>query len=366
MNLTLNTQDIRSITVMASDIKIKSNEVIIVKGTRMPMATEAFEDILDLAGIGKKTITHLNDTMDNTSGYTLVQMVMNHLATKRQLKLKIIVDLASQKVIRVADESTLVNAISLDSFEKLMELIQRDSSKIVFLDPVMMESGTKVSVQVKWDQSIPLTFKGEDIALGKQFTYDMFGAMTVEDLVERQICTNGMTGIVPAYAKELTSGNDPGEWYKQIIQGLRTPNQDFIKTYEKYLLAAKQSNLSVSEYNTIKYQMMHWNKDPEIIRRYLGTEDWKLDYEKRGITLSELTKDQLKNCPTPVNKWDAINLMTDLSSHIYNSHVDGKTMRDTQQLAGKFLRRPADEDRFVYNVPVYRNRVVFDELQTID
>jgi hypothetical protein len=369
MNLEIQEQlkNIRTSTVKASDIKIKSDETLIVGGSVVPMAKSCLEDILKIVGINRKTVNHLNDTMDDgASGYALIQMIMKHLATKANMKLKLVVDLTTQKIIRIADEGTLVNAISLDSFEKLMDLIGKDSDKIVFLDPVSMDGGTKVSVQVKWDQTIPLTFKGEDIALGKQFTYDMFGSMTVEDLVERQICTNGMTGIVPAYATELTSNTDPAEWYKQIIQGLRNPNQDFIKHYEKLLLAAKQSNLSVSEYNMVKFNMLNWKNDAEIIRKYLGDENWKFDYENRGIDLTTLTKNQLANCPTPVNKWDAINLMTDLSSHVYQSHVDGRTMRETQKLAGKFLRRPADEDRLVYNVPTYRNRAVLDELVIIE
>lgn len=369
MNLDLSNslQNIKSTTVKASDIKIKNDETIVVGGTQLPMTKSCLDDILKIVGITKKTVNHLNETMDDgASGYALIQMIMKHLAAKANMKLKLVVDLTSQKVIRIADESTLVNAISIDSFQKLMDLIARDSSKIKFLQPVIMDGGTKVSVQVKWDQSIPLTFKGEDICLGKQFTYDMFGAMSVEDLVERQICTNGMTGIVPAYAKDLESGTDPGEWYTQIIQGLRNPNQEFIKHYEKLVLAAKQSNLSVSEYNMVKFNMLNWKNDSEIIRKYLGDENWKLDYENRGINLSELTKSQLSNCPTPVNKWDAINLMTDLSSHVYQSHVDGRTMRETQKLAGKFLKRVADEDKFVYNVPTYRNRVALDELVIVE
>lgn len=358
---------IRQITIPAGDVKIKTESQIQIGDNRINMEPDAFKDILTMAGVNKKVIDHLNDTMeDGKSGFALVQMVIKHLADKRHMKLKLVIDLTKNSVIRIVDEQSLVNAVPLASFQQLIEMIQETNpNKIITYDPVVMDGGTKVSVQMKWDQDIPLLFKGENVSVGKQFTYDMFGNLSVEDLMERLICGNGMTGIVPVHSTSIDMGSNVSDWYAKIIKDLKNPNQDFIKTYEKLLLEAKQANLSVNEYNMVKHHMLHWKNDAEIIRKYLGDENWKYDYETRGIDLQKLSKEQLKNCPTPVNKWDAINLMTDLSSHVYQSHVDGRTMRETQKLAGKFLRRTADEDRFVYNVPTYRNTAKIDELEII-
>lgn len=361
-------ENIRQLTVSAADIKIKSNDRLMIGSNTIKMGADAFKDVLNIAGINKKVINHINETMDDgQSGYVLVQMVIKHLTSRKNTKLKLVIDITANEVIRIVDENSMINAIPLQSFEQLLEMIQKDSpGKIVVYDPVIMDGGTKVSVQLKWDQSIPLIFKGENISVGKQFTYDMFGNLTYEELVERLTCTNGMTGIVPGYSHVIDMGSGVSDWYRKIMKDLKSPNQDFIKNYEKLILEAKQSNLSVNEYNMVKFHMSHWAKDSEIIRKYLGDENWKSDYDTRGIDLTKLSKEQLKNCPTPVNKWDAVNLMTDLSSHVYNSFVDGRTMRATQKLAGQFLRRTSDEDRFVYNVPTYRNTVHIPELLIID
>ena len=353
---------IRQIEISAADIKIKSTTQLQLGGNLITMEPTAWQDILKLVGLNQKTIKHLNETMDDgQSGFMLIQVVIKHLAERKHMQLKIVVDLSQNAIIRIVDSAEIVNQIPMETFSNLMEMIASKPG-IKVNDPVLMDGGTKVSIQVKWDQDIPLIFKGENISVGKQFTFDMFGSLTTEQLVERLVCTNGMTGIVPAYGKELDI-NDPGVWFNDIMNSLKNPNKEFIKHYEQLILAAKQSFLSVNEYNMVKATMSHWSRDAEKITKYLGREEnWKSEYETRGINLADLTKEQLKNCPTPVNKWDAVNLMTDLSSHVYNSHVDGKTMRDTQKLAGKFLNRAADSDRIVYNVPVFKNHIDLSDL----
>ena len=107
--------------------------------------------------------------------------------------------------------------------------------------------------------------------------------------------------------------------------------------------------------NLIRNLITFWKDDIARILRYIGDETWKLDYKNKGIDLEKLNAGQLRNCPTPVNAWDAINCLTDLASHTYNSRVADSTKKMTQSMAGKLLNKTWDENQQLMNVPTFKN-----------
>jgi len=165
-----------------------------------------------------------------------------------------------------------------------------------------------------------------------------------------------MTAVIPGKAHFLDSNTDPSEWYKQLYKDIINPNKSIIQHYQDKTYQAMKTNLSVYEYNQVRAHVLsHWKDDMPRIQRFLGLDDWKYDYEKVGIDLTKATAGQLKNCPTPVNAWDAINCLTDLSSHRYNSQVSDKVCRDTQRMAGRLMNKTWDENQQIHNVPSFKN-----------
>lgn len=232
--------------------------------------------------------------------------------------------------------------------------VERTGKKLNVRDTFITDGGTKVTFNLRWDVKIPLMMPNEDIVLGKQITWDLLGDTVMSDFVERLICTNGMTGIVPRNGQVLNSDNTPSDWYDLIFNQLTNPNKETIKEYEANVLRAMQANLSVLEFNTIKgHVMAHWKDDADKILRYIGDERWKTEYKNKAIDLEKLTAGQLRNCPTPVNAWDAVNLLTDLASHQYNAPVSHSVKKETQRMAGKLIRKTWDDDVQMLDVPKF-------------
>jgi len=345
----------KAFVVPVSKIKPETEDRFKINGRIVPVSKQAFKDLLKIVGMTKKTVSHLNDNINDQFGWAIVKQLMNALGERKGMQVKVMIDLETNTIVRIAMAGENIGkAVPVQTFVDLIKYLQ-DSNNIAFKQQHVTDGGTKISMSLTWSKELPLAMKGEDIGYGKEISWDMFGDVLIQDFVERLVCTNGMTGFInQGGAAVLNAGSSPTDWYNTLVKSIANPDPAKIKEYEKYVFEAMQTNLSVNEYNKVKaHTVNHWKGDMPRIVRYLGNEDWKHDYKGRGIELDKLTLDQLKNCPTPVNKWDAINLMTDLASHDYVSNPSAKTKIVTQNLAGKMLRKRADEDTIVHNVPKY-------------
>jgi hypothetical protein len=340
------------------DIIPKNKEYTEIRGKQIPIAKSAFTDLLKIAGITNAMLMHLNETINPQAGFQLVQMLNKAIDKTGNTKVHLIVDKEKQEVVRIgslnADQTAAVPAGAIE--ELLRELTNTD--KIKLNQTLITDSGTKVSFNLSWDVNIPLKMPGENISFGKQITWDMFGDITSVDMIERLICTNGLTGIVPGNKPDiLNAESDPSSWYNALYMGLQNPNAKVIKHYESKVREAMQTALSAYEFNKIKgLALTIWKDDVEKIIRHIGDDkDWKLKYEQKGINLEKTTSAQLRNCPTPVNAWDAINMLTDLASHTYTTPVSASSKKLTQRMAGQILNSTFDENSWIDNVPKFGN-----------
>lgn len=346
-----------SYTINLSDITPVNKEEIKVSGTLIPITAAAFKDLLNIAGITNAMLLHLNETINPSAGFQLIKELTKAIAARKgkSTKLILIVDLETKNITRIAFDLYQTSSIPPTAIEELLNSIG-SNSKISLKSPLITDSGTKVTFNINYNVEIPLKMSGESISFGKQITWDMFSDLRVVDLIERLVCTNGMTAIVPGDTPTiLNTSSSPSEWYQTLYRELMNPNKDTIDHYESKVLEAMQSNLSVYEYNKIKaHALIHWRDDVDRIIRAIGDDkEWKIKYEKQGIDLEKCTSAQLRNCPTPVNAWDAVNMLTDLASHTYNSIVSARVIKDTQRLAGKILNANWDENSWMSNLPKF-------------
>jgi len=355
----------KSFTVPMTEIKVISRRVFEVKGNRIPISATAFKDLLRLVGLTQKTVTHINQQLQSQVGFALIKELMKAMSTKKGMNVSLLIDLESKEVKRVCleGESTGSNsAITPSAIEDLINYACDQSEHVKLADTFISDGGTKVSFNLRWDVPIALKMRGEDIKYGKQIVWDLISDTTVADFVEREVCTNGMTGIIPGVGQTLDSTTTPSEWYQLLFKDIVNPNSGLIRSYEHKVLDAMQTNLSVYEFNAIKSRLTEgWRDDTPRIVKYLGNEDWKLDYANRAIDLEKLSAGQLKNCPTPVNAWTAINCMTDLASHTYTSSVPDRVRKSTQKFAGQLLNKTWDENQQIDRVPKY-DQTEFQEI----
>jgi hypothetical protein len=353
------TQATKSFTIPMSSIRVASRNMFEVNGKPIKVADSGFKDMLKLVGLSNKTVSHINEELQRDAGYLLIKELMRAMSTKKGTNITLLIDESDKEVKRICLEGDLNgggSAISPQAIEDLITYAMDKSDRIKLANTFISDGGTKVTFNLKWDSPISLPMRGEDITLGKQITWDMLGPTSISDFVERQICTNGMTSVVPGKAMFLDSHTDPSEWYKQLYKDIINPNKNIIAHYQDKAYQAMKTNLSVYEYNQVRSHVLtHWKDDMPRIQRFLGLDDWKYDYEKSGIDLTKATAGQLKNCPTPINAWDAINCLTDFSSHKYNSVVSDKVCRDTQRMAGRLLNKAWDESQQIHNTPVFKN-----------
>lgn len=349
----------KAFTVPIGSIRVASRNMFEVKGQSIKVADSGFKDMLKLVGLTNKTVNHINDELERGAGYMLIKELMRAMSSKRGTNITLLIDENDKEVKRVCLEGDLNGggaAISPQAIEDLITYAMDKSDRIQLANTFISDGGTKVTFNLKWDNPISLPIRGEDISMGKQISWDMLGHTAVSDFIERQVCTNGMTAIVPGKAVFLDSNTDPSEWYKQLYKDIVNPNKSIITHYQDNVYQAMKTNLSVYEYNKVKAHVVNnWKHDMPKIQRFLGLEDWKHDYAKVGIDLEQAVAGQLKNCPTPVNAWDAINCLTDLSSHKYNSIVSDNVCKQTQRMAGQLLNKMWDENQQIHNVPVFKN-----------
>jgi hypothetical protein len=350
-------QETRSMTVPMTQIRVRSRKELEINGKVLPMSDTAFKDLLKLVGLTHKTVNHLNENLAQNAGFAIVKELMRAMSqTKGNISL--VINKEDKEIKRICKEGDLSGSetsIAPGTIQDMISYALDKSDRVKLSNTFVSDGGTKVAFNLKWDNPIALTLPGEDISFGKQIVWDLLGPTAISDFVERQICTNGMTGIVPGKAQFLDASTTPSEWYKQLYEDLVNPNKDKIVHYQDRIADAVNSNLSVYEYNKIKSHLMeNWSGDGERITRYLGDESWKTDYINKGIKLDTLNVSQLRNCPTPVNSWDAVNCLTDMASHSYTTPVSDRVKRDTQRLAGKFINKGWDSNQQIFNTPTYK------------
>lgn len=337
------------------DLVPKGKNSIEVKGKLIPISDSAFKDLLKISGITNSMLMHLNEVLNPNAGFQLIQTLNRAIDKNGNTKVHLVVDKNEQVVKRLSlnlDQTAPVPAGAIEAM--LRELTNSDDIELT--QTLITDSGTKVSFNLKWDVEIPLKMPGETISFGKQVTWDMFGDISAVDLIERLVCVNGMTAIVPgAHPEILNAESDPSAWYQVLYNGLKNPNQKVLKHYEAKVLEAMQTALSVYEFNKIKgHALAIWRDDVDRILRHLGDDrEWKLKYKNYAIDLDKATSAQLRNCPTPINAWDAVNMLTDLASHTYNTPVSATSKKITQRLAGQLLNSTWDENSWVSSTPKF-------------
>jgi len=349
---------VSALPVPANSLKIISRSSMEVSGKRVKITKEAFKDILSFAGLANRTVEHINRSLVDGGGFALVKQLMKAIGSKRGEKVVLYIDESNLTVERVVPESQAAagesgHSISATALGDLVgDVIEKNNGLVRLTNTSVSHGGTKAQFNLVVDNPTSIGMKGEDISFGKTFTWDAFNVTKVEDFINRLVCENGMTALIGTKTSYMSAGTDPAEWYQELYRDLFVPQQEKIERYAERVAVAKKTALSALEYGRIKHLLQTtFPEDDARITRYLGNEDWKLQYAKAGTVLESLTVPQLRNCPTSVNAWQAINCMTDMASHTYASRTTPARKHAVQKEAGRLLGSEWDSHSWVLNTP---------------
>lgn len=341
--------------VSFSEFKLLARDIVELKGGhRVVLTKDGFRDLLRIIGINEKSLSALDGAFgseNNVVSTNLTKEVIKALGQRKNQFATLLFD-DQNRIIRISDKDDIGGSVTPSQMHNILEIALNQNPKIILSQTLVDAGGTKASFHIKWNEPIKLQIKGEDIVVGKVINWDMLGKVTVSDYLERLICDNGMTNHSTNAAIPVLA--DPSDLYAKVYDGLKNPNQALIEQYMQNLDRARNTKLTVLEYNKIKSAIEPWADDNARIVRVLGAEQWKSEYVQRGIDLEKLTVAQLNNCPTPVNAWEAINVVTDLASHReYKSNVSDSTRRWAMGVAGKMLKGTWGQHGLVANVPKF-------------
>jgi len=336
---------ITQVAVAPAAVKIHGTEWIEISGQTLRMSKGAYADLIKMAKLSKKAVHHIDSNIGRGTSAAIIHELFKSL-TEEGAILTAYVNAESLTVQRFSNNDVEIhnNFKSGDLLNHLAESLERSHEDIQVNAPVIGPDGLSMNLSINCHNPITLGMEGEDIQWGKHFNWDIIDGLRVSDHIVRLACLNGQqTQSRSNYARLGTSPEEFTELYRSILQ----PSKDKIVAHAAHVQNARQTNLSVRELNTVMSKLLPYQDDMPTITQYLGDNRYRADYNNRGIELDALSTQQLANCPTPVNAWDAINCLTDLGSHKSKSNVSDYDRQLLQSEGGKLLYSGWDADNWV-------------------
>ena len=341
-------ENLEILKVKPDQVKLVSDEYINIGNMPVKVSTQAKRDICQLSQLGTKAIRKMNRTINGDGGFK----VMNEIIKRTNDSLNLIINKEDMSVVRISNKTP---NISYDAFEQLTNHIVESNDDILKSSTHNLNFGTTNIISLNNSNPHDVGLVGENITTGKTIKWDLVDGISIQDNIIRQICQNGMIGSAVTAEKGINSMSID-DLYNELLRQINSTDDKDIKRYQEMVSKAMTTNLSIYEHNQIwSFLQKNWNKDDERIQRYIGNDNWKGQYIDRGIKILDMTNDQLRNCPTPVNTYDAINCLTDLASHDYKSEVSDQIKYQAQVMAHTKLYGSYDALAYVPNAPKFKN-----------
>ena len=339
-------ENLEILKVNSNNVKLTGDEYITIGAMPVKINNQAKQDLIKLSTLTKSSINKMNNKINGRGGYK----VLNEIIRRSNDKLNLIVNKVDMTVERISTKSP---DVSYTAFEEIIDHIVQKNDVGVSSHHILNHGTTNI-ISLTNDNPFEVGLVGENISVGKSIKWDMVEGISTQDHILRQICTNGMIGQQEGKVNNLNNMSIDA-LYNALLKDITVVEKSQLNHYERMVTCAMTTNLSVNEFNKIwKFLNSNYNADDHIIKNYIGTDQWKGEYIDRGIDIENLTIEQLKNCPSPVNTYDAINCLTDLASHTYKSDVSDNVKYKAQLMAHKKLYGTYDTLAYVPNLPKFK------------
>lgn len=320
--------------IPAKEFKPLDGRRALVGGTTVLLSPDAKSDCVELAGLTQRVADNLDEKLTPGAALALQKQIFTNLGKRGG---NLVVATNGGEITRVLSEDARSQSIPAHQLVNMVEQIFRKNTHLELDGVTLDKSGTKASIQIRNSQEVELGLPDENLNFGRQLNWDMFGGISIQEYMLRLICSNGMVGWrAGEVLLELDRRSDASVWYKSLFEDMEVGKLAASALYQ--INKAKETRLSLREYKLLE----------AIVSQYPGDQpNWGVFNENSWLghydMLGEKTPAALMaNLETPVNAWQAINVVTDLASHIRTADVSSRIRNKHQMDAGRMLRSQFD------------------------
>jgi hypothetical protein len=330
--------------VNLNEIKVISDCAIEYAGLTFALSDDGFKSLLRQTGISAKKREAIIRQYGADFADKLVSMLTRVLADSKS-SIVMIIDMNKRKVLNFAkaEESMISNEVYLDEVEKVLN----DSNLVI--DSMLVKPNGGFEITTLGDKSqwgLRGAENNETFKFGLSFDNSPISGTRLLPFNKRLICTNGMIGLGFTQAHHLCNTQESWETFYRTITNLKKDNflpYGFDERLKNVMSATASvnelltaSNIIRANANTTEAAFEGANNPNYLpVEHFVPTESTFRAYQRKGIDLDTLNKEQRKNAVSDVKYWDVINGLTDFASHNYGyGSIDSGNI---QRFAGKMF-----------------------------
>lgn len=341
-------------TLPLTAVKLKLTEdsqLAQINGLNAVISQDARRDIIKMAGLDQNSIQTIRNTAGEQAANQILSQAFKSLAGKN-----VSFAFDGPRITRVVDPKNRAVALKNTQVVQIVEMLVQKGLQIWGVQVSPDGTGANIQIVDPTIRNHP-TMKDESVSIGRSLHWDALGGTSIHDFIQRMFCANGSTLNEDGRAiQALHPGMDPGS----IMEVLFTKGAEkrVAKHFER-IQKLQETQMSVHEWNLLLPWLKGFEKDAEVFQNHLGCMNpekmgWQKEYQKKAIILNDLTAAQLRNAPTPINWWDALNTMTWLASHETNTEVDEWRKGQMLTQAGKWTcKNSFDSDAWLQGLPSF-------------
>lgn len=348
--------ELKTVSLPAKKIVVDSlTQLVLIKNEHeqlpIELAKSGKKDLLEYVGLTQASIERMEEAYGESAGLKLISLLMDALSKKNE---NVILLRHDGKITRIVPESKRDRALQKDKMLEILYYVLDNDPNLVIDHVFVNPEEAKFSARIYNNNRHVLPFDGEDVCTGISLAWSGLEPTEIRDYVLRLVCSNGMVGERLKNTKNLTNISTAEQWQRVLFDPIQ--NDRLLQRYTADIRRAMEANLSIAEFDQVKkHCMANYAAESAYITRELGDERWRQEYIRKGLNPENMTAAQLANCPTPVNAWDALNLLTYLASHRLNADVRDRIRDKTQFFAGQLLKSDWNSEGWVYDIPRFEN-----------
>lgn len=318
-----------------SSIEFGNNETIKLNGKLVKTSDSAYKQLLkNVLSVQPDFVDKFAKITDEKTKLSMLSTLKSGLVLKKGKDINIIADRNTQTITGFSmGQKYMTNEILFEFFEQVMNRY----GNLGFKD-ISVESNGNLVITSRTSE-VTAYRPGEEFKGGLTFSNDYQKGTVISHNALRMVCTNGLHSFqsIPFTFKSLE------KLYEKLdkLNGRNFMMNDFEKTMEE-----KMNNVaSLSELMLAKNFLLANSKLTEDnIDLFLPISSTTDYLSKHRVDVSELNISQQKNCPTEINMWDLINVVTDFGSH---NHGYEANFNKIQGGAGYLFNKKCDSQNFL-------------------
>lgn len=302
------------------ELSLEAENALKVEGARLPMNPAALDGLVSLFGMNKTFARKYDELVGTDERLQVMDRFREALATNDNMGVTLAIDESENTITGISERAPRV---SMQGFFELVEdVLDRYGLEIGRFSHNM--NGVTVATKSK-DRSIDITYlEEESYKSGLEFTSDM-GQVDFRYMLEREICTNGMTAMMPADTLRLTSLKD--EAVEKFFGGIRDlAERNFMpEDFTNYLDRAIETPASVAEVSDafeVLKKASQENGNPNLLS-HINMSRIRAAYQDNGNPVEEMSRTEMSNALTDIPVHDVVNEITWVASHPDEASKEG-------------------------------------------